>query len=345
MADNTTNHLDLLWLEITGKCNLQCVHCYADSGPKVSHGEMTTSRWLEIIAEAGDLGVGTIIFIGGEPTLHPDIEVLLYQASLAVPKVEIYTNLTHLSPTLLKLCQKQRIDIATSYYSCDPSIQDRVAQVPSQKKVRENLQRVVEAGLNVRVGIVNVFPEQNMTATADELRTMGIVNLTVDRARRIGRGASSSQVKLVDELCGQCSRAFAAVLPSGAVAPCVFSRDLPVGNVLTSSLSEVLNAPRMIATRDLLDRAFRLRENSGGVQADGVCPPTCHPARLREAPDKPQVCPPTCTPPTPQDAPDKPQVCPPLCAPQKDVKRESPQNCPPKCAPASESAVRNRPSS
>src|SRR5208283_2388709 len=25
--------LDFLWLELTSRCNLQCVHCYAESGP------------------------------------------------------------------------------------------------------------------------------------------------------------------------------------------------------------------------------------------------------------------------------------------------------------------------
>ena len=28
--------LQFLWLEITGRCNLSCVHCYADSGPSVN---------------------------------------------------------------------------------------------------------------------------------------------------------------------------------------------------------------------------------------------------------------------------------------------------------------------
>ncbi|MBC6447570.1 radical SAM protein [Actinokineospora sp. HBU206404] len=60
-----------LWLELTGRCQLNCTHCYADSGPSKSHGAMTTSDWLLLIDDAAEIGVREIQFIGGEPTLHP----------------------------------------------------------------------------------------------------------------------------------------------------------------------------------------------------------------------------------------------------------------------------------
>jgi len=33
-ATSVMNDLSFLWLEITGKCNLTCSHCYADSGQR-----------------------------------------------------------------------------------------------------------------------------------------------------------------------------------------------------------------------------------------------------------------------------------------------------------------------
>jgi hypothetical protein len=33
-----------LWLELTGKCQLACVHCYADSGPDKGHGSHGAPR-------------------------------------------------------------------------------------------------------------------------------------------------------------------------------------------------------------------------------------------------------------------------------------------------------------
>jgi MoaA/NifB/PqqE/SkfB family radical SAM enzyme len=65
--------LSFIWLELTGKCQLQCRHCYADSGSRGTHGSMTRADWTRVIDEAVDLGLSLIQFIGGEPTLHPDL--------------------------------------------------------------------------------------------------------------------------------------------------------------------------------------------------------------------------------------------------------------------------------
>jgi Radical SAM superfamily/4Fe-4S single cluster domain len=64
--------LNFLWLEITGKCNLRCTHCYAESAPRGTHGSLTRCEWHAIIADAKQVGADTVQFIGGEPTLHPD---------------------------------------------------------------------------------------------------------------------------------------------------------------------------------------------------------------------------------------------------------------------------------
>jgi hypothetical protein len=59
--DRTRNpDFGLLWLEITRKCQLNCGHCYADSGPEGTHGEMARADWLRVIDQAAALGVGNV---------------------------------------------------------------------------------------------------------------------------------------------------------------------------------------------------------------------------------------------------------------------------------------------
>ncbi|MEV6978105.1 radical SAM protein [Kitasatospora sp. NPDC093806] len=58
-------------LEITGKCQLECSHCFAESGPTGTHGVMTMPDWREVIDQAADLGIRTVQLIGGEPTAYP----------------------------------------------------------------------------------------------------------------------------------------------------------------------------------------------------------------------------------------------------------------------------------
>ncbi|MBO0880190.1 MAG: radical SAM protein [Mycobacterium sp.] len=70
---STANETSFLWLEITGRCQLACVHCYADSGPAGTHGSMRRADWLRVMDQAARMGVRMVQFIGGEPTLHPRI--------------------------------------------------------------------------------------------------------------------------------------------------------------------------------------------------------------------------------------------------------------------------------
>ncbi|HEX2341721.1 MAG TPA: radical SAM protein, partial [Vicinamibacterales bacterium] len=66
--------LSFLWLEITQRCNLACVHCYADSSPHLPLTErMTFSDWCRVMDEARTMGCRRLQFIGGEPTIHPDL--------------------------------------------------------------------------------------------------------------------------------------------------------------------------------------------------------------------------------------------------------------------------------
>src|SRR5437016_4702708 len=74
------NRLEMVWLELTGRCQLRCTHCYAESSPDGDHGVMTGEDWRQVIDQAADLGAGWLQFIGGEPTLHPEFAALVRHA-------------------------------------------------------------------------------------------------------------------------------------------------------------------------------------------------------------------------------------------------------------------------
>src|SRR6266508_6854391 len=67
-----------LWFELAGRCNFECIHCYAESSPRKDHGNVSSSRWHELLVEAQQLKVEHIQFIGGEPTLHPSFSDLIW---------------------------------------------------------------------------------------------------------------------------------------------------------------------------------------------------------------------------------------------------------------------------
>ena len=82
--------LQILELEVTNKCNLNCKHCYVD---KSAPEEMEFSFAENLIKQANDMDVNRLIFTGGEPLLHKNIfELASLSKELGIPQVELFTN-------------------------------------------------------------------------------------------------------------------------------------------------------------------------------------------------------------------------------------------------------------
>lgn len=331
----TTSPLSFLWLEITSKCNLQCVHCYADSGPGGGHGLMTSTRWKEIILEARDLGTQTVQFIGGEPTLHPQFPELVRHAASVGLSVEVYTNLTRVPSPMWEMFEECSVSIATSFYSSDPEVHNRVTtRHRSQERTLTNIQEALERNIPLRVGIVDVLSAQDILETQERLRSLGVKDVGVDRMRGVGRGVvGDGRGQSVDALCGACGSRNAAIDSEGWVYPCVFSRWLRVGKVLTERLEDVIRGECMTRTKRELNAEFARRGNGPDEQekvllrSDPTRHSDCAPSFMPCGPNPPcspitncspincspitRPCNPIVAPPPPQP----PQPCHPMCNP------------------------------
>ena len=79
----------LLVFHITGRCNLQCVYCYASS---YDRGDLKIEEVQDVLSQAARLGTRHVILSGGEPLLHPDFyEIAEYAKELRL-KVHITSN-------------------------------------------------------------------------------------------------------------------------------------------------------------------------------------------------------------------------------------------------------------
>ena len=82
-----------IFFHILTKCNLKCRHCYINPG---QHGKNTLplsviTAWLEAFAR--DSNSKNLIFLGGEPTLHPDLPAAVeYARNLGFGSITIDTN-------------------------------------------------------------------------------------------------------------------------------------------------------------------------------------------------------------------------------------------------------------
>ncbi|MCE5314325.1 MAG: radical SAM protein [Armatimonadota bacterium] len=65
----------------TRRCNLKCIHCYADSDNKSYPDELTFDEAQNMIRDLADFGAPVLLFSGGEPLIRKDI---FEHAALAV---------------------------------------------------------------------------------------------------------------------------------------------------------------------------------------------------------------------------------------------------------------------
>ena len=246
--------VNFLWLEITRSCNLGCEHCYADSGPGLPlTGKMQFADWCHVLDDARAAGCRRVQFIGGEPTLHPDLGRLLeHAAEVGFQQCEVFTNATVLRDDLIHAFKRLRVLVHFSFYSFDSSIHDQITgQHGSFERTVEGLRRLVQHRVRVAAGII-LLPQNaaHLKATKKFLRDLGVRFISTDRVRGVGRGQRLvPDATPLHELCGECWRAKLCVDANGDAHPCVFSRCVSVGNVLRDRLADIVDGARLQAFR------------------------------------------------------------------------------------------------
>lgn len=89
------------------RCNLACAYCneFDKDSPPVPTEEM-----LRRVDKLCELGTGIITFSGGEPTLHPDLDLLIRRARQGGAIVTIITNGYLLTPDRIKQLNRAGLD-------------------------------------------------------------------------------------------------------------------------------------------------------------------------------------------------------------------------------------------
>ena len=81
----------VVW-NMTRRCNLRCVHCYAEAEDRLFEGELTKEEAHAFIDDLGEMGVPVLLFSGGEPFLREDLFELGARAVSKGIRAVISTN-------------------------------------------------------------------------------------------------------------------------------------------------------------------------------------------------------------------------------------------------------------
>jgi len=93
------------------RCNLKCVHCYAQSKDIEYKNELTTQQGKDLIDDLAQFGAPVILFSGGEPIMRKDLPELAQYAKSKGMRAVISTNGTLIDKKMAKVLK----DIGLSY--------------------------------------------------------------------------------------------------------------------------------------------------------------------------------------------------------------------------------------
>jgi len=142
----------ILELEITRRCNLRCIHCYAEAEDRVFDSELTLDEIRRVLDDAAALGMRELSLTGGEVFLRPDF-LDIFDAGLQRGfDVRFVTNGTLLDDALLEgLCARPVKLITVSLDSISPAAHERISGKGSHLPTVENILRLRQAGFTVSV--------------------------------------------------------------------------------------------------------------------------------------------------------------------------------------------------
>lgn len=112
-----------LEIELTRRCNLECIYCYNSSSRDPGMPDFDFELLKRVLREAYEYGIRSITYLGGEPTLHPEInEIIKFTKAIGMEEVVLYTNGTVMNDRLLDTINTFVDSVVIHIDSIDPDV-------------------------------------------------------------------------------------------------------------------------------------------------------------------------------------------------------------------------------
>ena len=142
-------------LELTFRCNLRCVHCYAAHGHRGIPGkqELTFAEICGILDQIVDEGCLWLLLTGGEPLLRPDFLDIYTYAKRKGLIITLFTNSTLISPHIADYLTDWRpFVVETTLYGRTQKTYERVTGIPgSHARCMRGIDLLLERGIPLRL--------------------------------------------------------------------------------------------------------------------------------------------------------------------------------------------------
>lgn len=151
----------ILELELTRRCNLRCVHCYAHADQGPVEDELGLDEIRHVLDDGRRLGVDDLSLTGGEVMLHDHFLQVIDDAVARGYGVRFVTNATLLTEALLaELCQRPIKLITVSLDGISPEAHERVRGPGNHEPALQAIEKLHGAGFGVSV--ITAFSRLNV---------------------------------------------------------------------------------------------------------------------------------------------------------------------------------------
>ena len=181
----------VVW-NITRRCNLKCVHCYAHAKDLSFKNELSTKEGKILLDDLSQFGVPVILFSGGEPTIRKDLPELAAYAVSKGMRAVISTNGTLISQKMARILK----DIGLSYVGISidgmEEINDRFRGVKGAfNAALEGIKNCKDAGIKVGLRFtINRFNADEIPKIFNLLEDMEIPRACFYHLVYAGRGTN-----------------------------------------------------------------------------------------------------------------------------------------------------------
>jgi len=176
-----------VYLELTGRCNLNCLYCYNACGKKKAFPIEKLSR---LFKEIKHLGAKELVLSGGEPLLYPGLKAAL-QFSEPLFSLSLVTNATLIDDSWAEFfVSLPGLRLEISLEGVSPEINDQIRGEGSWEKIRRGIEKLLDKALAERITLcltLNRFNFRHFAQVMEQALAWGIKRLLVSPLVKLGR--------------------------------------------------------------------------------------------------------------------------------------------------------------
>jgi radical SAM protein with 4Fe4S-binding SPASM domain len=150
-------------MDLTYRCNLRCLHCYAGpEGQSAAGGEMPTDAVKAVLDQVVDAGCLFMLLSGGEPLLRPDFGEIYRHAKRLGLLVTVFTNATLVDDAVASLFEEwPPVRVETTLYGATGATHDAITGVTgSFDRALAGVDRLL--GRGVRMTLKTIVMKDNI---------------------------------------------------------------------------------------------------------------------------------------------------------------------------------------